>query len=99
MKLRLMTTVAPTSNSNIIKVANATDVMIGSARISLATGVGTNFPTGATSDTLTANRTTTGGASNGELIQLEDVLSGFWLIQAWLNGSGVLATPFSATVS
>jgi hypothetical protein len=98
MKLRLLSTVAPTSNSNIFKVANSTDVMQGSARVSLASGVGTNFPTAAASDTITANRTTTGAASNGELIEFEDVAVGMWHVQAWLNGSGALATPFSATV-
>lgn len=98
MKLRILSTVAPTSNSNIIKVANSVDVFQGSARTSLATGIGTNFPTVAASDTLTANRTTSGGASNGERIELEDVGVGLWNIQAFLNGSGVLITPFSATV-
>lgn len=97
-KLRIKTTVAPTSNNNIVKVANSVDVMQGSARTSLSTGVGTNFPTVAASDTLTCNRTTTGGATAGEEILLEDVGVGLWSIQALLNGSGVLATPFSATV-
>lgn len=98
MRLRIVSTVAPTSNSNIIKVANTTDVMQGSARTSLASGVGTNFPTAATSDTITLNRTTTGGATNGESIELEDIAPGIWNVWANLNGSGVLATPFSATV-
>lgn len=98
-KFKFVETVAPTSNSNIVKVANATDVFVGSARTSLSTGVGTNFATAAASDTITLNRGTTGGASNGEIIEVEDVATGIWLIQARLNGSGVLATPFSATVS
>jgi hypothetical protein len=98
-RIRMVSTVAPTSNSNIVKVQNAIDVMVGSARTSLASGVGTNFPTAATSDTITANRTTTGGASNGEFYEFIDVAPGIWTVQAWLNGSGILATPFSATVS
>lgn len=98
VRFTMWTIVAPTSNSNIIKVQNSTDVMIGSAMISLATGVGTIWPTGATSDTLTANRTTSGGASNGEWVELIDIAAGFWSIMAELNGSGVLVSPFSATV-
>lgn len=97
-KLRFLETVAATSNSNIIKVANSTDVMIGHMLTSLASGVGTNFPTAATSDTITLNRTTTGGATNGEWIEFEDVAAGFWSVRGGLNGSGALATPFSATV-
>lgn len=97
-KLRFLETVAPTSNSNIIKVANSTDVLIGSLGISLSTGVGTIWPTGATSDTITENRTTSGGATNGGWIELEDVALGFWSVKGVLNGSGVLVTPFSATV-
>lgn len=97
-KLRFLETVAPTSNSNIIKVANSVDVMIGNLLTSLASGIGTNFPTVAASDTVTLNRTTSGGASNGEWIEFEDVAAGFWAIRGSLNGSGVLVTPFSATV-
>lgn len=98
-QFHIVETVAPTSNSNILKVANATDVFIGQARTSLATGVGTTFPTVAASDTITLNRGTQGGVSNGEVIDVEDVAPGVWLIDARLNGSGTLATPFSATVS
>src|SRR5262249_59445255 len=57
-----VTTVAPTSNSNIYKVANGVDVMIGQLSVSGTTTA--SFPTAATSDTITANRTTTGGATN-----------------------------------
>lgn len=91
-------TVAPTSNSNIIKVQNAIDVFKGQAAISLATGVGTLWPTAATSDTITANRTTSGGASDGEYYEFTDLAVGVWHVHVRLNGSGVLVTPFSATV-
>lgn len=97
-KIRLVEKVAPTSGSTIVKVIDSVDVMVGSVRISLTTGVGTNFPTTATSDTITLNRTTTGGASNGEWLEFEDIAPGIWLVSGELNGSGVLATPFSATV-
>jgi hypothetical protein len=92
-------TVAPTSGSTIIKVANSTDVMIGSAEINAGvTGTNTVFPTTATSDTLTLNRTTSGGGTNGERVELTDIAAGFWSIRANLNGVGAGTTPFSATV-
>lgn len=90
---------SPTSNSHIIKVQNSTDIMIGQMAISLSTGVGANFPTAATSDTITLNRTTTGGATRGACFEFRDVAPGIWqIVEATANGSGTLVTPFSATV-
>lgn len=98
-KLRFVTTVAPTSGSNVIKVQNTTDVMIGSVNIDIAAGGAlSNFPTAATSDTITMNRTTTGAAANGELLEFEDVAAGFWHVCASLKGTASPATPFSAGV-
>jgi hypothetical protein len=91
--------IAATSNSHIIKVQNATDVMMGAMMVSLSTGVGTIWPTGATSDTITLNRTTSGGASRGGYFEFWDIAAGIWqIIEASANGSGTLVTPFSATV-
>lgn len=90
---------SPTSNSHIIKVQNTTDILIGCMAISLSTGVGTIFPTAATSDTITLNRTTTGGATRGGCFEFRDIAPGIWqIVEATANGSGALATPFSATV-
>lgn len=98
-KLRFVSTVAPTSGSNIIKVQNSIDVMIGSVSIDIAAGGAlSNFPTAPTSDTITMNRTTQGGAANGEWLEFEDVLAGFWTVAALLKGTAAPATPFSATV-
>jgi hypothetical protein len=98
-RLRFITTVAPTSGSNVIKVQNSIDVMIGSVSIDIAAGGAlSNFPTAATSDTITMNRTTTGAAANGEWLEFEDVLSGFWYVRALLKGTAAPATPFSAGV-
>jgi hypothetical protein len=88
--------VAPTSNQTVIKVANSTDIMQGSLGVTGTTS-GT-FATTTTSDTITENRTTTGGALAGGWIELIDILSGIWAVRGVLNGSGTVATPFSATV-
>lgn len=97
-KIRVFEKIAATSNSHIVKVQNSTDVMAGNLGVTLSTGVGTNWPTTATSDTITLNRTTSGGASNGGHMDFEDVAPGVWSVRGQVNGSGILATPFSATV-
>lgn len=90
-------TVAPTSGNNIIKVIDGVDVMVGQLFVSGTTTA--SFPTAATSDTITLNRGTTGGASNGEIINLIDIAPGMWAVEGFLNGSGTVSTPFSATVT
>jgi hypothetical protein len=95
-RFQFVTSVAPTSNSNIIKVQNSTDRMIGQLSVSGTTTA--SFAAGATDDTITVNRTTTGGAVAGDTVWIEDVLPGIWLVYGQLNGSGAVATPFSSTV-
>lgn len=85
-----------TSNTTTIKVANSTDIMVGIATVSSSGTAGT-FPTTVTADTITLNGSTTGGVA-GSYIELTDVSTGFWVVTAYLEGSGVAATPFSATV-
>jgi hypothetical protein len=88
--------VAPTSNSTVIKVGNSTDIMQGSIGVTGTTsGV---FGTTTTSDTITENRTTTGGAVAGGWVELVDIIAGIWHVRGSLNGSGTVVTPFSATV-
>lgn len=93
---RLFENPAPTSGSTIIKVANTTDIMQGSLGVTGTTS-GT-FGTTTTSDTITENRTTTGGALAGAWIELFDIQLGIWFVRGVLNGSGTVATPFSASV-
>lgn len=93
-KIQLATSV--TSNSTTVKVANATDIMQGSAVVTASTPG--SFQTTATSDTITLNGSTTGGLA-GSYIELTDIALGIWLVSAVLVGSGTVATPFSATVS
>jgi len=94
-----VTSVLATSNSHIVKVGNSTDVMSGKLTVvDNADGSSTTFGTVAASDTITANRTTTGSVKIGERFWVEDVKAGFWAVDGYLIGTGTEATPFSATV-
>ncbi len=83
----------------MIKVDNASDTMDGHL-VALQDAADTTvaFETAATSDTITLNGTTTGGVSIGDFIQLWDVAAAQWAVNGTVTGSGIEATPFSATV-
>lgn len=90
-----------TSNSHIIKVANSSDTMQGFAIIADtdSSGAASMFMANySTADTITLNRTTTGSVTVGEYIELEDIFLNRWHVRCYLAGTGVVATPFSATV-
>lgn len=94
-----LTTRVPTSNSNIVKVANSSDVMVGSlVTVDDAAGSCTPFGTVAGSDTITLNRTTTGGVRIGERFTLVDAAANVWSVQGTVVATGVEVTPFSAGV-
>jgi hypothetical protein len=100
---RFVIGVTATSNANIIKVANATDVMDGSLCLAQDTDVDGTLKlwrADAGDDTITfAGAATTGGIVGG-YITCTDYKTGFWSCQAWTqSGGGSEATPFSATVS
>jgi hypothetical protein len=89
-----------TSNNDIIKVANASDTMIGLLETATTTGATTNGfceAAGGTDDTITMNGTTTGGIA-GSRVLCRDVALNKWLVVGDLVGSGTLATSLSATV-
>ena len=87
-----------TSNSDIIKVANSTDVMQGRAYvISDNTAAVLGYAPAASDDTITLNGTTTGGYV-GDIVTVQDIASGFWQVVADTRATGTEATPFSATV-
>lgn len=96
-KFKFFESLAATSNSHKIQVQNATDVIQGTIGVA-ATAGGTLFPTTSTSDTVTLNRTTTGGATRGATLEFEDIAVGVWSVKGSVNGSGTVATPFSAAV-
>lgn len=101
LKFRFMVSALATSNSHIIKVANADDVMAGTLLVvdTDTAGTVTGFATASTSDTITLNRTTTGSVTKGEWIEVEDIGGKVWAVTGVVSNSGSGATPFSAAVS
>jgi hypothetical protein len=87
-----------TSNNDIVKVANSSDIMVGFAIQSQDGGATLQmFETAATDDTITMNGTTTSGIK-GDYIELIDVATNTWFVRMTSAGTGAEATPFSATV-
>jgi hypothetical protein len=99
-KIRFVVTVIATSNSHIVKVANANDTIYG--LIEVLTDDSANvigFKASSTDDTITLNRSTTGSTALGEWLELEDIASGKWAVRGVIAATGTEVTPFSATVS
>lgn len=97
---RFLVTVTATSNSHVIKVANATDEMRGFVVQDSDTATAPNIWWAADNDdTITLNRTTTGLAAQGEYFEIVDATSGHYFVQGYSQASGTEDTPFSATVS
>lgn len=98
---RFLVTVTATSNSHVIKVANATDEMRGSIMAATdAAGAPINTWTAADNDdTITFNRTTTGTAAQGHWVEIVDATANHFFVRGFIEQSGSEATPFSATVS
>jgi hypothetical protein len=87
-----------TSNSVLVKVANASDTMRGVAVVAQDAGdTAVAFEAGATADTITMNGSTLGGLL-GDRIILTDVATNLWSVNIVASGTGTEATPFSATV-
>lgn len=93
------TSVIATTNSHVVKVGNATDVMTGAlAVVDNADGTCTMFGTVAASDTITLNRSDTGSVKIGEYFWVEDVKAGYWSVGGTIVATGTEATPFTAGV-
>ena len=88
-----------TSNSTVIKVANSTDAFVGFSQVvsDNAAAVLGYIASAGTDDTVTLNGTTTGGYI-GDIIEVEDIAAGTFLVQIAGKATGTEATPFSATV-
>ena len=87
------------TGSLIVKVANATDVMIGSALfIDDTSDNAVGFETAATSDTITLNGTDSGGVTFSRIV-CTVIASGKYKVEVVSGNTGTPATPFSATVS
>lgn len=98
-RFRFVVGTTVTTPSTTIKVANASDTMVGFASTFQDGGdTALFFEAGGTDDTITLNGTTTGGIK-GDLIEIEDVATNLWHVRLTLSATGTEATPFSATVS
>ena len=83
----------------VVQVANATDVMIGSAVfIDDSSDNVVGFETASTSDTITLNGSTTGGVTFSKIV-CTVLASGKWKVDVISGCTGTPATPFSAAVS
>jgi len=95
LRFQIGTTI--TSNSTTIKVVG-NDTMVGFALVAQDGGdTSVLFGASGTDDTVTLNGSTTGG-TKGDWIELFDVATDLWQVNAILTGTGTEATPFSATV-
>ena len=86
------------TQGSVVVAANGTDVINGVAFMVDSTGADTAsaFFTTATSDKVTFNITTTGGLGGDKVVAI-DVAANTWTVEVFGNGSGTLATPFSAS--
>ena len=83
----------------VVQVANATDVMIGSAVfIDDSSDNVVGFETASTSDTITLNGSTKGGVTFSKIV-CTVLASGKWKVDVISGCTGTPATPFSAAVS
>jgi hypothetical protein len=83
----------------VIQVANASDTMSGNAILAIdAAETVIMFATGATSDTVTLDGTTSGGII-GARVTLIDIAANKWFVEVASDASGTEVTPFSADVS
>lgn len=99
-RYRFLVTLLATSNSHIIKVANANDAMQGFVFTMSDDPVTVKgfFAVAGTSDTITLNRTTTGSVTKGEYIEITDIAANVFQVVGFTSSTGTEATPFSATV-
>lgn len=91
---------APTSGSLVVKVGNTVDIIQGGVHFvdTDTAGTTTAFQTAGDSDTITLSRTTTGGVSVGEWLELEDIASGVYAVRGVLSNTASGATPFTAGI-
>jgi hypothetical protein len=89
---------ADASGSQIIKVADSTDVMMGTAYLGNDSAGASCFYTADTSDTITMDGSTKGGLKGWRVV-CDDIAANTWAVMVMSEASGAEATPFSATVS
>ena len=104
---RFYVSVVATSNSHVVKVANATDFFVGvitgsrtdSGNAVLGFAAANSGTVATNSDTITLNRTTTGSVNVGEWLEVQDVDTAVFTVKGVLSATGAaFATPFTAAV-
>lgn len=98
-KFTVINNIAQTQGSIVIAANGTLDVMKG---IALVTNTSTTvnaqaFLSSATSDKVTWNRTTTGGAGPGDRMEAIDSAANTWTVSVVAGSVGTAATPFSET--
>lgn len=97
VKFTIINNIAQTQGSVVVAANGTLDVMKGLAVVAGSTVADAQaFLTSATSDKVTFNRTTTGGLGQ-DVVECWDTAANTWNVRVIANGSGSLATPFSAT--
>lgn len=100
---RFVVATAATSNANIVKVANATDVMNGSTYLQQDVDVAGTlkmWQAAVNDDTISLAGAAASGGIKGAQIELVDYAAGFWSAKVLgSSGGGGEATCFSATVA
>lgn len=100
MKFRFIVTVLATSNGHEVKTVG-TDEFVGSilnidvdtsdATIAFAAQAADDF------DRCLLNRTTSGLATPGDWVEVEDIVTGSWMISGTVVATGTVITPFIST--
>jgi hypothetical protein len=86
------------SGSQIVKVANASDTMMGVAYLGNDSAGASCFYTADASDTITLDGSTKGGLKGWGVV-IDDIAANIFAVIVMSEASGTEATPFSATVS
>lgn len=94
---RFFVNAAATGTASTIKVANATDHMLGLSIVSTTSSTALIWVATATDDTISINGSTKGGLV-GDIIEIRDVATGVFAVETRFATTGAAATPFSATV-
>jgi len=98
-KFTVVNNIAQTQGSVVVAASGTLDVMKG---IALVANTSTTVNaiaalTSATSDKVTFNRTTTGGAGPGDYVEAIDIAANTWAVRVVAGSVGGAATPFSET--
>ena len=98
-KFTVVNNIAQTQGSIVVAANGTLDTMKG---IALVANTSTTVNaiaalTSATSDKVTFNRTTTGGAGPGDYVEAIDIAANTWAVRVVAGSVGAAATPFSAT--